>query len=186
MTEYDQDQQLFTDIILKLQIHSALAEEKVKSKNSPIPLLAQSCSILDNVPSQIRWTPDQVSLINSLKLDAWLALADAYINANDLIQAEAALHRLSTLQDAAAGPFSLRVKKASKNQSPTHSLPLSSSESTDTNAKVTEQRKVATDLVQTLEKMRQVYTDMGKYDMANNFERRAEKMRNNLIERSIQ
>ncbi|KAF9113528.1 hypothetical protein BGX27_001338 [Mortierella sp. AM989] len=214
-TTFEQDQQLFADTILKLQIHSALAKENLRNNKSPIPLLAQSCSLLDNFPTRPQssyWIPAQEALINSLKLDAWLALADACIQAKDLIQAEASLQRLSSLQEAAAGPLSLRSKAnknsrsrnrhtentsinttitipglahASNNSSysllPTQSSPPPEAlaGTPDVGATI-EQHQAATDLVKTWEKLCQVYSDMGKQEMSNNFAKRAGKMRERL------
>ncbi|KAF9101612.1 hypothetical protein BGX29_005435 [Mortierella sp. GBA35] len=177
------EQELFADTLLKLQIHSALAKEQVHHNKSPIPLLAQSCSLLDNLPSftsssTSSWTPTQRSLIDSLKIDAWTALADGCIQANDLIQAEASLQRLSTLQDAAAGPFSWRAQQ--KPNKFRRNNNVSSSQPTGTGTIVTdptkEHRQAAAGLIQTWIKLRQVYTDMGKQDMANNYAKRMQKM----------
>ncbi|KAG0022847.1 hypothetical protein BGZ80_010998 [Entomortierella chlamydospora] len=204
-SSFEQDQQLFADTILKLQIHSALAKENIKNKKSPVPLLAQSCSLLDNFPTRSQhWTPAQETLINSLKIDSWLALTDACIQANDLIQAESSLHRLSALQEAAAGPLSLRSKankssrnksrdtgRSSNNTSATVATtipetahvsdnPPSATSNPSYAEATTEQRQAANDLIQTWEKLSQVYSDMGKQDMANNFAKRSEKMREHL------
>ncbi|KAG0376641.1 hypothetical protein BGX24_007446 [Mortierella sp. AD032] len=105
-TDQEAQQQLFADTLIKLQIHSALAKEHIHHNKSPLPLLAQSCSLLDNLPTSstatTHWTPVQRTLIDALKIDAWTALADACIQADDLIQSEASLQRLATLQDTAA------------------------------------------------------------------------------------
>ncbi|KAF9574538.1 hypothetical protein EC968_006150 [Mortierella alpina] len=213
-SSYEQDQQLFADTLLKIQIHSALAKEHVQNKKSPLPLLAQSCSILDNLPNATspHWTDAQRRLINSLKIDTWIAFSDACIESKDCIQAEASLQRLCSLLEIAAGPLSLRAKK--RNISNTHvnnhktkasatsshsSKPpadpelfpldletkphtrtaVSLSNALDTDP-TEEQRQTATMLIKTWGKMQQVYEDMGKADMANNFKRRIEKMRDRL------
>ncbi|KAG0292309.1 hypothetical protein BGZ96_004343 [Linnemannia gamsii] len=185
--DQESQQQLFTDTLLKLQIHAALAKEHIHHNKSPLPLLAQSCSLLDNLPTSTTttyWTPAQRNLIDALKIDAWMALADGCIQANDLIQAEASLQRLVSLQDAAAGPLSWRAQKTNKyndnssrrntktksSDSPSNDTHTSSSESTK------EHRQAAEGLIQTLHNLCQIYTDMGKSDMADNFGKRIQKM----------
>ncbi|KAK3838473.1 MAG: hypothetical protein JOS17DRAFT_730179 [Linnemannia elongata] len=187
--DQEAQQQLFTDTLLKLQIHAALAKENSHHNKSPLPLLAQSCSLLDNLPSATittSWTPAQRILIDALKIDAWMALADGCIQANDLIQAEASLQRLATLQNVAAGPFSRDAQKANKNNHNRRYKTAVSfdSPSNDTTATFTysspgpteEHRQAAAGLIQTWRKLCQVYTDMGKSDMANNFYKRIQKM----------
>ncbi|KAF9153344.1 hypothetical protein BG015_003625 [Linnemannia schmuckeri] len=190
--DQEAQQQLFTDTLLKLQIHAALAKENTHHNKSPLPLLAQSCSLLDNLPTTTTttsWTAAQRILIDALKIDAWMALADGCIQTNDLIQAEAALQRLATLQDAAAGSFSWRAQKANKgNNNRRNKTTMSSdSSSNDTTASSTsspgpteEHRQAAEGLIQTWRKLCQVYTDMGKLDMTNNFNKRIQKMTNLL------
>ncbi|KAG0246084.1 hypothetical protein B0O80DRAFT_496779 [Mortierella sp. GBAus27b] len=125
---YEQDQELFADTLLKLQINSALVKENVHK--SPGPLLAQSCSLLDNLPARSpHWTPAQQSLIASLKIDAWVVFADECVKAKDWIQAEASLQRLSTLQDNAAGPLSHRFKPNKRRDGPVANNPAASSTS---------------------------------------------------------
>ncbi|KAI7831185.1 hypothetical protein BC939DRAFT_437860 [Gamsiella multidivaricata] len=196
---YEQEQQLFTDTLLKLQVHSALAKESVYNNKSPLPFLAQSCSLLDNIPAHsLQWTTVQENLISSLRIDAWKVLADACIKANDLIQAEASLERLATLQEVAAGPLSLRSKARNRRRgrpsvsetpnsisvsdSSTSSAPSASLPSTTSVVvqATKEERQAATDLILTWEKLYQVYRDMGRQDMANNFVKRAEKMNEHL------
>ncbi|KAF9941126.1 hypothetical protein BGZ67_005780 [Mortierella alpina] len=211
-SSFEQDQQLFADTLLKIQIHSALAKEHVQNKKSPLPLLAQSCSILDNLPQSAspHWTDAQRLLISSLKIDTWIAFSDACIESKDWIQAEASLQRLCTLLEIAAGPLSLRAKKNLSNKhvsnsnkadaSTSHSsipaadpvlLPLDLETNPSTPAALSvskaldtdpaeEQRQAATMLIETWGKMRQVYENMGKTDMANNFTKRIEKMRDRL------
>ncbi|KAG9072579.1 hypothetical protein KI688_000350 [Linnemannia hyalina] len=185
--DQEAQQQLFTDTLLKLQIHAALAKENSHHNKSPLPLLAQSCSLLDNLPSATTttWTPTQRTLIDALKIDAWMALADGCIQANDLIQAEASLQHLATLQDAAAGPFSWRVQKANKNNHNRRNKTVVSSDSSSNDTTATsslspgpteEHRQAVAGLIQTWCKLCQVYTDMGKSDMANNFHKRMQKM----------
>lgn len=185
--DQEAQQQLFTDTLLKLQIHAALAKEHVHHNKSPLPLLAQSCSLLDNIPTSTTiayWTPAQRNLIDALKIDAWMALADGCIQANDLIQAEASLQRLSTLQDAAAGPLSWRAQKtnkynhnSSRRSTKTKSSDASSNDNHTSSSEPTkEHRQAAEGLIQTLHKLCQVYTDMGKSDMADNFGKRIQKM----------
>ncbi|KAI8602480.1 hypothetical protein EDD21DRAFT_371731 [Dissophora ornata] len=190
-TNYDQDQQLFADTLLKLQINSALAKENTLNQKSPLPYLAECCSLLDNLPRRpLHWTPAQENLVSALKIDAWVALADGFIQAKELIQAESSLQKLSLLQDAAAGPLSLRSKKAgrqnkrysSHNQNESGSIspsvvPTSSSPSSSATPEVSEgQLRAAADLMRTWVKLRQVYIDMGKQDMVNNFSKRIGKM----------
>ncbi|KAG0069037.1 hypothetical protein BGZ90_000347 [Linnemannia elongata] len=188
-SDQEAQQQLFTDTLLKLQIHAALAKENSHNNKSPLPLLAQSCSLLDNLPSTTTtasWTPAQRILIDALKIDAWMALADGCIQANDLIQAEASLQRLATLQDAAAGPFSWRAQKSNRNNYNRRNKMAGSSDSSsnDTTATSTpsspgptkEHHQAAAELIQTWRKLCQVYTDMGKSDMASNFHKRIQKM----------
>src|SRR5690554_1903836 len=91
---YEHDQELFADTLLQLQVHSALAKEHVQNKKSPLPLLAKSCALFDNLPTRSpHWTPVQEKLIGSLRIDAWIALSDGCIQSKDLIQAEACLQR---------------------------------------------------------------------------------------------
>ncbi|KAF9940995.1 hypothetical protein BGZ65_005527 [Modicella reniformis] len=205
---FEQDQQLFTDTLLKLQIYSALAKENIQNGKAPLPLVAQSCSLLDNLPTRSppHWTPEQVNLINSLKMNAWADLADECIRTNDLIQAEASLQRLSALQDTATGPLSLRNKanrqrdRRANSSAPAsndstlhvnHHTTLSSisgssegkseGKSVSTTMEITkEQRQGTADLIQTWDKLRQVYNDMGQQEMANNFVKRIAKMRERL------
>jgi hypothetical protein len=185
--DQEAQQQLFTDTLLKLQIHAALAKEHIHHNKSPLPLLAQSCSLLDNLPTSTTttyWTPAQRNLIDALKIDAWMALADGCIQANDIIQAEASLQRLATLQDAAAGPLSWRAQKAHKynhNNSRRNNTTLSSDVSSNDNhtsssEPTKEHRQAAEGLIQTWHKLCQVYMDMGKSDMANNFAKRIQTM----------
>ncbi|KAF9289676.1 hypothetical protein BGZ68_008867 [Mortierella alpina] len=214
---FEQVQQLFADTLLKIQIHSALAKEHVQNHKSPLPLLAQSCSVLDNLPpsSSPHWTDAQRLLINSLKIDTWIAFSDACIESKDWIQAEASLQRLCTLLEMAAGPLSLRAKKNTGNKfmnrnkataSAGHSsipltdpalLPEDLETKTPTLAAVSvstaldtvptaEQRKAASMLIETWGKLRQVYENMGKADMANNFSKRIEKMRDRLKDAQAQ
>ncbi|KAF9968584.1 hypothetical protein BGZ70_002109 [Mortierella alpina] len=211
-SSFEQDQQLFADTLLKIQIHSALAKEHAQNKKSPLPLLAQSCSILDNLPQSAspHWTDAQRRLISSLKIDAWVAFSDACIESKDWIQAEASLQRLCTLLEIAAGPLSLRAKRIVSNKqvnnrdkeagstnhtsipaadpvlmpsdlgtSPPTLATASVSKPLDTNP-TEEQCQAALRLIETWGKLRQVYEDMGKADMANNFTKRIEKMRKRL------
>ncbi|KAG0315516.1 hypothetical protein BGZ99_007420 [Dissophora globulifera] len=215
---HQQDQQLFADTLLKLQIQSALAKEHVQNRKSPIPLFAQSCALLDNLPTatttnttattNTTWTPAQHQLISSLKIDAWSALADACLQANDLIQAEASLQRLAMLQDQAAGALSTRPPSRSgwkkrqqqqqqqQQQQPSepgqHQLsPAASTQVSNDSADAamvavtTEQKQAAMDLLQTWRKLRQVYLDMGRQDMANNFSKRIDKMTARLQDLAI-
>ncbi|KAG0280350.1 hypothetical protein BGZ95_010456 [Linnemannia exigua] len=183
-TDQEAQQQLFADTLIKLQIHSALAKEHIHHNKSPLPLLAQSCSLLDNLPtsstSTPHWTTAQRALIEALKIDAWTALADACIQANDLIQAEASLQRLATLQDNAAGPFSWRAQKRNSSSKKTSSTSLSESSNgsngTANSGPTEDYRQATSGLIQTWGKLRQVYNDMGKVDMANNFGKRIQKM----------
>ncbi|KAF9133767.1 hypothetical protein BGW39_008944 [Mortierella sp. 14UC] len=182
-TDQEAQQQLFADTLIKLQIHSALAKERIHHNKSPLPLLAQSCSLLDNLPTSTssstttptHWTPAQRTLIDALKIDVWTALADACIQASDLIQAEASLQRLATLQDAAAGPFSWRAQKKSKSKKLSNSSNTSVTDAAHSGP-TDEHRQAAAGLIQTWNKLRQVHTDMGKLDMANNFGKRIQKM----------
>lgn len=197
---FEQDQELFTDTILKLQLHSAFVKESLQNNRSSLPLLAQSCSLLDNLPARSpHWTSAQLNLITSLKIDAWAALADECIKARDLIQAEASLQRLSLLQDAVAGPLSLRSKTNKQRRARHTSAPASnvsaatahhhgaglSSEppiaTTSATIDITkEQCQAATALIQIWDKLRQVYEDMGQQEMANNFAKRIVKMKERL------
>lgn len=187
--DQEAQQQLFTDTLLKLQIHAALAKENSHHNKSPLPLLAQSCSLLDNLPSTTittSWTPAQRILVDALKIDAWMALADGCIQANDLVQAEASLQRLATLQNVAAGPFSWHAQKANKNNNNRRNKTAVSSDSSSNDTTATSMssspapieghRQAAVGLIQTWRKLCQVYTDMGKSDMANNFHKRIQKM----------
>ncbi|KAF9358019.1 hypothetical protein BGX34_009105 [Mortierella sp. NVP85] len=202
---YEQDQELFTDTLLKLQIHSALVKENVQNNKSPRPLLAQSCALLDNLPARSpHWTPAQQNLIRSLKTDAWSAFADECIKVGDLIQAEDSLQRLSILQDTATGPLSLRSKAMKQQQqrdkrasqiSDTTSTsmasqggagsssasPMASPSSSSVTVEITkEQRQAAAALIQTWDKLRQVYNDKGQREMSNNFAKRIAKMKERL------
>ena len=202
---YEQDQELFTDTLLKLQIHSALVKENVQNNKSPRPLLAQSCALLDNLPARSpHWTPAQQNLIRSLKMDAWSAFADECIKAGDLIQAEDSLQRLSILQDTATGPLSLRSKamKQQKQQrdklayqisditsismashggaSSSSASPMASPSSSVAIEITKEQRQAAAALIQTWDKLRQVYNDKGQQEMSNNFAKRIAKMKERL------
>ncbi|KAK3825959.1 MAG: hypothetical protein J3Q66DRAFT_329034 [Benniella sp.] len=200
---YEQDQELFTDTLLKLQIHSALVKENVQNNKSPRPLLAQSCALLDNLPARSpHWTPAQQNLIRSLKMDAWSAFADECIKAGDLIQAEDSLQKLSVLQDTASGPLSLRSKAMKQQQrdkrasqtSDTTSTSMAShggagsssasptaSPSSSVAIEITkEQCQAAAALIQTWDKLRQVYNDKGQKEMSNNFAKRIAKMKERL------
>ncbi|KAF9428820.1 hypothetical protein BGZ94_000949 [Podila epigama] len=206
MASFDSDQDLFADILLQLQVHSALAKEHVQNKKSPLPLLAKSCSLLDNLPSSIKLTEPQSKLLSSLRIDAWGAFAKACVEAHDLIQAEASLQRLSTMQEALIGPLTWRTKQK---RSPGHQRPANAStldqklDSTTASATATEastrvasktltalvktpveatqeQRLMAQDLIKTWEMLRQTYSDMGKQDLANNFTKRIDKLKSRL------
>ncbi|KAI1321601.1 hypothetical protein EDD11_003081 [Mortierella claussenii] len=183
---FELHQQLFADTLLKLQVHSALAKQNVQNNRSPLPLLAQSCALLDNLPSTsvANWTSSQELLINSLKIDAWIAFSDACIQEKDLIQAEASLHRLAALQEAAAGPLSVRASKSKRRPSAYASDTDLSTPSSPSSSEVAtkEQFQAAEDLVATWEKLKHVYNDMGKQDMASNFHKRVAKMRERLSE----
>lgn len=195
MASYESDQQLFADTLVQIQVHSVLANEHVQNKKSPLPLLAKSCSLLDNLPASCQLSDAQSSLLSSLKIDAWAAFADACIASGDLIQAEASLQRLATLQEAQAGPLSWRTKqrrplnKSSSTLSATPtttSTPKTATEangiaSTSSTVEPTpEQRKAAVDLVQTWDKLKQAYSDMGKQDLVNNMVNRINKMKSRL------
>lgn len=198
-SSYEQDQELFTDTLLKLQIHSALVKENVQNNKSPRPLLAQSCALLDNLPTRSpHWTPAQRSLLASLKMDAWSAYADECIKVGDLIQAEDSLQRLSTLQDTASGPLSLRSKAmkqhdrracpmpdAASTSIANHSAPPIASTSTAMNI-TKDQRQAAAALIQTWDKLRQVYNDKGQQEMSNNFAKRIAKMKERLVDLQLE
>ncbi|KAF9917079.1 hypothetical protein FBU30_000968, partial [Linnemannia zychae] len=147
-----------------------------------------SCSLLDNISSvtmQNYWTPAQRELIASLKIETWSSLANECIRINDLIQAEASLQRLAILQDATAGPFSRDAQKTKSNHIRKNKKMSTVSDSTSdgndttnpTSPELVEQyRQAASGLIQTWDKLRQVYTGMGKMDMANNYGKRIQKM----------
>ncbi|KAF9386875.1 hypothetical protein CPB97_003240 [Podila verticillata] len=197
MASYESDQQLFADTLVQIQVHSVLAKEHVQNKRSPLPLLAKSCSLLDNLPASCQLSEAQSSLLTSLKIDAWAAFADACIASGDLVQAEASLQRLATLQEAQTGPLSWRTKKRPlKKSAPTPSTTSVATVSdpttvtAETKAGVAsplapvgptpEQRKAALDLVETWDNLKQAYSDMGKQDLANNMANRINKMRSRL------
>ncbi|KAF9907338.1 hypothetical protein BX616_000455 [Lobosporangium transversale] len=186
---FEQDQQLFTDTLLKIQIQSALAKEYVQNKKSPLPLLAQSCALVDNLPTTENWTHAQVQLINSLKIDLWKAFADACVAVRDLIQAEASLARLAMLQETGLGPLSLRSSKTkaknSKNSVDIITIP-STADGPTSIPPTKEQIATAYEVIETWKKQRQVYIDMGKNNMVFNFQRRIDSMKKRLESDSVQ
>ncbi|KAF9977264.1 hypothetical protein BGZ73_006525 [Actinomortierella ambigua] len=152
-------QQLFTDTILRVQVHHARAKEERHLGKIPIAHYAKACALLDNFPlppsgracvtlssppytsssPSSSLTPQQIDLITSLRQDNWAALAEACLEAKDWVQAEAALSRLATLQEQVAGPeFQPRGKNKKKSHPKQHSpaqgasQPIHSTDSTVT------------------------------------------------------
>ncbi|KAG0041901.1 hypothetical protein BGZ83_001183 [Gryganskiella cystojenkinii] len=169
---------LLTDVLNKLQVLKALTKQQDQTNKPTIPLLAQACSLLDNLPmpspkkptsmisqaGSVQWTTEQEQHIKTLRMSAWKDMADGCIRASDFIQAEVCLQKLAKLQAEAAGPLGEKPSSKPKNEDQTAIVPTQ------------DQCLNAAGLVLTWDTLSKVFGDMGKQDMAINYAKRRDKL----------